>query len=127
MAYDDKAAERVRRELSVLPDVSERKMMGALVFMVGGHMCCGVTGDALMVRVGPAAYEAALKEPHVGPLNIGGGRQPRAFVCIEPKGFTSSKALSKWTRRGVDFVATLPAKDKSVSSPKSKKPKARKN
>lgn len=110
MAYDENAAERGRRALAKTPDVSEVKMMGALVFMKGGHMCCGVTGDAVMVRVGPDAHAGALSEPHVQPMEIGGGRRPRGFVRVAPAGYASDKALTAWTRRGLDFVASLPPK-----------------
>ena len=38
------------------PDVEEKRMVGGMSFVVGGHLCVGVKGDALLVRVGPAAY-----------------------------------------------------------------------
>ena len=74
MAYDEAVAERLRKHLSKRDDVIERRMMGGLVFMVTGHMCCGVNRGDLMVRTGPAARDAALRKLQVGPLDIGGGR-----------------------------------------------------
>ena len=47
----------------------EKRMVGGRSFMVGGHLCCGVTGPDLMVRVGPAAYRSALAEPHARPMS----------------------------------------------------------
>lgn len=35
-------------------------------------MCCGVTGGALMVRMGAEARERGLAEPHVRPMEFGG-------------------------------------------------------
>jgi TfoX N-terminal domain len=87
----------------------EKKMMGALCFMLGGNMCCGVTGSALMVRVGHEAYPRTLKEPHVRPLEFA-GRRPKGFVLVDPEGYRTDKALTAWLRRGIDFVSTLPAK-----------------
>ena len=52
MSYDEKTADRVRRILSTREDFIEKKMFGGLCFMVSGSMCCGLTGTALMVRVG---------------------------------------------------------------------------
>ena len=52
MSYDPEAAERVRRLLSGRDDVAEKRMVGGLSFLVNGNMCCGITGTALMVRVG---------------------------------------------------------------------------
>jgi TfoX N-terminal domain len=110
MAFDEQTAARVRKALARKPGITEQRMMGALVFLANGNMCCGVTGSALMVRVGPEAREGALREPHVRPMEIGGGRQPRGFVCVDPPGFASDEALKAWITRGLAFVATLPAK-----------------
>ena len=63
MSYDPEAAERVRRLLSGRDDVAEKKMVGGLSFLISGNMCCGVTGTALMVRVGPEGRQQALGEP----------------------------------------------------------------
>ena len=52
MSYDAGTAERVRGLLSGRADIAEKKMVGGLSFVAGGHMCCGVNGTALMVRVG---------------------------------------------------------------------------
>lgn len=72
MPYDHDLADRVRAALADRGDAAERAMFGGLTFMVGGHMCCGVTGDDLMVRLEPAAAEAALAEPGVRPMDFTG-------------------------------------------------------
>lgn len=110
MAFDEATADRIRQVLSPLPDVGEIAMMGGLVFTLRGHMCCGVKNDALMVRVGPHGYDAALAEPFVEPLDIGGGRRPRAFVIVNRDGFAKDEALTRWISRGLAFVATLAPK-----------------
>lgn len=103
MSYDLKAVERVRRVLAGRSDVVEKRMVGGLSFMVGGSMCCGVTGDALMVRVGAEARDRVLGEPHVRPLRLG-GRPLAGFVCIDPAGFRTDATLRAWVQRGIDFV-----------------------
>jgi TfoX N-terminal domain len=107
--YDEEAAERVRRILSGRRDVVEKRMVGGLSFMVKGSMCCGVTGTALMVRVGREARERVLAEPNVRPMEFA-GRPLAGFVCVDPGGFGTDAALAAWVRRGIDFVSTLPAK-----------------
>lgn len=109
MAYDEATAERVRRILARRAHVSERKMMGALVFMVNGRMCCGVSGTALMIRVGPEAHERTLARPHVRPMEIG-GRRTRGFVRIDPAGYRAAGALARWVQQGIDFATKVPAK-----------------
>src|ERR1700730_6263963 len=106
MGYDLNTAERVRRILSNRSDVNARRMVGGLSFMVAGSMCCGVSGSALMVRVGADARERALAEPHVRPMEFA-GRPLAGFVCIDPPGFRTDATLRVWVQRGIDFVATL--------------------
>lgn len=109
MGYDAATAERVRGLLSGRADVVEKKMVGGLSFVAGGQMCCGVTGTALMVRVGADDRERALAEPHVRPMRLG-GRVLSGFVCVDPAGFAADEALAWWVQRGLDFVASLPAR-----------------
>ncbi len=109
MGYDELTAERVRRTLSGRPGVVEKRMVGGLSFMVDGHMCCGVTSNALMIRVGSDAYEQELARPHVRPIKFA-GRALGGYVCVDYEGFPTDTALAAWVQRGIDFVSTLPAK-----------------
>jgi len=110
MPYDTQAADGIRVLLSDRHDVVERKMMGGLVFMVNGNMCVTASGrGGILVRVGPEAQARVLKEPHVQPMRMA-GRSMAGFVRVMPEGYRTAASLRKWVRRGVDFVATLPAK-----------------
>jgi hypothetical protein len=109
MSYDAGMAERVRGLLAGRADVAEKPMVGGLSFVAGGHMCCGVTGTALMVRVGAGDRERVLAEPHVRPMRLG-GRVLSGFVCVDPAGVAADEALAQWVQRGLDFVGGLPAR-----------------
>jgi TfoX N-terminal domain len=108
---DHELAQRVRAILAASPHLErvEKNMMGTLTFMVDGNMCCSVGKGRLMVRVGPAAYEKALTEPDVTPLEFG-GKAPVGYVCVAFEAVESAKALRSWIDRGLAFTATLPAK-----------------
>ena len=109
MSYDPKAAERVRHLLSGRDDVAEKRMVGGLSFLVNGNMCCGITGTALMVRVGAEGRDRALREPHARLMRFG-GRELSGFICVDPEGFAADDALARWLQRGLDVVSGLPAK-----------------
>jgi TfoX/Sxy family transcriptional regulator of competence genes len=110
MAYDEQTAERVRKIFSGRRDVVEKKMMGGLCFMVKGAMCCSVSGrGGLMVRVGPDAHERTLREPHVTAMEMR-GRVMTGFVRVTPDGYRTEAGLKKWVQRGLDYIATRPAK-----------------
>lgn len=104
MGYDQVTVERVRRALAGRPDVVEKRMVGGLSFQVAGSMCCGVTGQAVMVRVGAEAREQVLTEPHVRPMVLG-GRPVAGFVLVDPPGFATDSSLQAWLQRGLDFVS----------------------
>jgi hypothetical protein len=95
--------------LSSRDDVVEKRMVGGLSFLVSGNMCCGITGQVLMVRVGPHGREKVLGEPYVRPMRFA-GRDLAGFVCVDPPGFAADDALTSWLQRGLDFVSGLPAK-----------------
>jgi TfoX/Sxy family transcriptional regulator of competence genes len=114
VSYDAETAERVRQLLSGRDDVTEKNMVGGLSFLVSGNMCCGVTGAALMVRVGAQGREQALTEPHARPMQLG-GRTLSGFVCIDPEGYAADDVLARWVQRGLTFASGLPAKPASTS------------
>ena len=109
MAYDEKLAGRVRSALSNTMNVTERKMFGGVAFMVRGNMCCGVIDDRLMVRVGPEAYNKAVKLANAGPMDFT-GKAMRGFVYVDAEGVRTAGQLGAWVKRGLAFVDGLPAK-----------------
>ena len=80
-------------------------MMGALCCLADGAMCCGVTGSALMVRVGRDAFDQALERPHVRPLKIG-KRATRGFILVDPPGYRTAAALTRWLEQGLAVAKT---------------------
>ena len=110
MPYDEKLAARLRRILD--RDVEEKRMFGGLTFMVGGHMCCGVTGSDLMVRLGEEAASAAIADPHARPMDFT-GRPLKGFVFVAAEGIATDRGLRGWVRRALRFVETLPPKGPS--------------
>jgi len=120
MAYDEKTVGRVRKLLSIRPDVVEKKIMGGLCFMVKDRMCCSVSGKGgLLIRVGSDAHQLMLAEPHVEPMEMR-GRVMTGFVRVAPEGYRTDAELKKWVKRGVEFVETMP------SAPSSRKGARRK-
>jgi TfoX/Sxy family transcriptional regulator of competence genes len=109
MTYDEKLADRIRHALPPTSMIDERKMFGGLAFLLDGKMFVGVTGAELMVRVGPAAYEGALAQPHARPMDFT-GRPLTGFIYVGAAGVRTSVAVGTWVRRAMAFVETLPAK-----------------
>jgi hypothetical protein len=108
VAYDENLAARVRSLLANRSDVAERRMFGGLTFMVGGHMCCGVNGDELIVRLDPADEEQALARPHARPMDFT-GRRMRGFLTVHPDGLRGD-FLARWVQDAIARAESLPPK-----------------
>jgi TfoX/Sxy family transcriptional regulator of competence genes len=107
VAYDEGLAERVRDRLSELPGVTDKRMFGGVAFLTDGNITVGVTGDDLLVRVGPEATEAALARPGARPFVT--GRPMRGWVVVDGAEL-DDEVLAEWINRACTFVATLPPK-----------------
>ena len=103
MAYDEHLAERIRRGFQqARVRFEEKRMMGGLCFMVKGKMCVGVEKNRLMARVGPDAYEVALKRKSCRPMDFT-GRPMRGFVFVELEGIKSQKDLAFWLELALSY------------------------
>jgi TfoX/Sxy family transcriptional regulator of competence genes len=109
MPFDEALAQRTRSLIGGDYAVEEKRMFGGLAFMVNGHMCCGISGQDLMVRVGPDIFEQALKRPHARPMDFT-GRPLRGFVYVSPEGCRTSAKLNEWVKVGLEFALSLPPK-----------------
>jgi hypothetical protein len=109
MAYDEDLADRVRDQLAAEPAVTEKAMFGGLAFLLEGNMAVGLSGDELMVRVGPDAADDALARPHTRPFDMT-GRPMKGWILVAPEGVAEEDDLSAWVARGVDLARSLPPK-----------------
>ena len=115
MAYDPGLAERIREHFSGRFDVSEKKMFGGLCFMMFNHMCCGIIGDTLMARVGPARYDELLARRYAKEMDFT-GKAMKGMIYVDSEGLAEDVDLGQWLDNCSDFVLSLPAK-----APKKKK------
>ena len=109
MAFDEGLAHRIRETLMDQQGLTEKKMFGGLAFMVHGNMACGVTGDEIMVRIGPDNYEDATAQAHVRPFDMTGKRM-KGWVLVSPEAHENDEVLAAWVQRGIDFALSLPPK-----------------
>lgn len=116
MAYDESLARRIRTALIDAPAVTEKKMFGGIAFLQRGHMAVGVSGSALMARVGKPGYADALAREHVRVMDFT-GRPLGGYVYVDPPGIASDAQLGFWLRASLDFVATLPPKVPKLARP----------
>ena len=111
MAYDENLALGARQEMQHLPGFSEKKMFGGVGFLLWGNRACGVNGDDLIVRVGLERYQAALDKPGAD-LFTPTGKPMAGWITVAPDGHQTDEDLKYWIELALEFVKTLPAKQK---------------
>ena len=106
MAYDPSLAKRVSKYFDDQGRSYEAKpMMGGLCFMVDGKMCVGVEKNRLMARIGPEAYDEALKRKGCTPMDFT-GKPMRGFVFVEPEGLRGDKNFGFWIELALAYNPT---------------------
>ena len=108
MTYDEELAARVRAILADDGDVREQRMFGGLTFLVAGHMCCGIVGETLMLRLNEDLANQELARPHVRPMDFT-GRPMKNMVYIDPPGH-KGRRLRTWVEIAAAHARTLPTK-----------------
>jgi TfoX/Sxy family transcriptional regulator of competence genes len=117
VAYDEGLAQRVRERIEDEPGLSEQRMFGGVAFLVNGNMAVGIVKSELMVRVGPEAHAAALREPHARPMDFT-KRPMKGFVFVGEAGCEDDDSLGAWVERGVRFAASLPRSAGRAATPR---------
>ena len=107
MPFDESLAARIREALARRKGVVEKTMFGCVGFLLDGNVFLGVWKTALIVRLGPDAYDDALLEPHVREFDIT-GKPMRGWVLVQPEGIEDDERLREWIDRARKFVKTLP-------------------
>jgi TfoX/Sxy family transcriptional regulator of competence genes len=109
MAADNDLIERLRKSLRGESGLSERRMFGGVAFMLHGNMCCGVTKDLLVLRLGAPGVATALKRRHTRVMDFTGKPITR-MVYVKSPGTRADGDLREWVQEAVRFVRTLPRK-----------------
>ena len=109
MPYDEDLAERVREQLAAERGLAEKAMFGGVAFLLDGNMAVGLSGDELMVRVGPDRSDEALARPHTRPFDMT-GRPMKGWILVAPDALGGERELADWVSEGVAFARSLPPK-----------------
>jgi TfoX/Sxy family transcriptional regulator of competence genes len=109
MSYDERLFNQIASLLKSIKGIESKKMFGGICFMHRGNMLCGIDGPRLMVRVGPAHYEDALKKKFARVMDIT-GKPMKGFIFVDENGYKTKKALNEWLKLGLSFTMNLPSK-----------------
>ncbi len=102
MAYDEKLAERIRKALTHLPKIKEKKMFGGLAFMVDDKMCLAAGADRIMCRINPAIHDDATKRKGCRTV-IMRGREYKGYVHVDENNIKSKRDFDYWIKLALDY------------------------
>ncbi len=113
MAYDAQLAERLRESLDGHGELTEKRMMGGVCFMLNGNMVGGADRNKngvgrFMFRVGKDNEPAALKLPGAQSMEQG-GRKMSGFFFV-PEEICDEAVLEAWVTLALTFAKSLPPK-----------------
>lgn len=111
MAYNEKLADRIRKALSHISKIEEKKMFRGVTFMVKGKMCVSVSGDEMMCRFDPALQETVAKKTGFRTM-IMKDRVYKGYGYISQDGIKSKKDFDYWINLCLEFNSQAKASKK---------------
>ena len=102
MAYNEKLANRVRKALSHVPKVEEKRMFRGVAFMVDGKMCVSAGDDEIMCRIDPAIHEEVIQKKGCRTM-VMKGREYKGYVYVNEESMKSKKDFDYWVGLALDF------------------------
>ncbi len=102
MAYNENLAERIRKALTHLPKIKEKKMFGGLAFMVDDKMCLAAGADRIMCRINPAIHDDATKRKGCRTV-IMRGREYKGYVHVDENNIKSKRDFDYWIKLALDY------------------------
>jgi TfoX/Sxy family transcriptional regulator of competence genes len=108
---DEGLVERVRARLSPIDGMAERKMFGGVAFLLDRHMCVGVMGDELIVRVGRDGHDDALTRPGTRTFDAT-GRPMRGWIAVAGAALSEDDDLEGWVGRALVLVGRSRARSR---------------
>jgi TfoX/Sxy family transcriptional regulator of competence genes len=93
---------RVRAALSGRVDFQEKRMFGAVTFMVREKMCISAGKGRIMCRIDPDVHESALKREGCRTV-IMKGRQYRRYVYVDADALKAQSNLDYWINLSLEY------------------------
>lgn len=113
MAYDEHTTVRFRKALGPMADLSEKRMMGGICFLLKGNMIGGADRPKggvvrFMFRIGKENQNLVEAMPLAQPMDVG-GRSMGGFFFVDADD-CDDELLMRWISLALDFVKELPPK-----------------
>jgi TfoX/Sxy family transcriptional regulator of competence genes len=89
-------------------NTTSKKMFGGTCHLLNGNMMCGVHKNHLILRLGEAEAQNALRQPHVRAMDIT-GKPMKGWIMVDEADLEGI-GLENWLEKARRFAETLPPK-----------------
>jgi TfoX/Sxy family transcriptional regulator of competence genes len=89
-------------------NATSKKMFGGTCHLFNGNMMCGVHKNYLILRLGEAESERALRQPHIRAMDIT-GKPMKGWVMVDEADLKGEN-LENWLEKARRFAESLPPK-----------------
>jgi TfoX/Sxy family transcriptional regulator of competence genes len=121
MVWRKSPSELIVRFHAVLPNdpaVERRQMFGYPCAFVNGHMFTGLHQENMIVRLNDADRARLLNLPGSGIFEPMPGRPMREYGIVPPAVIADDRAVAKWLKLGLDYLKSIPPKQKKAKKTK---------
>ena len=109
MAYSTAIQSKLDPFLLPWPDVSTRKMFGAMVYLVSGKMFAIVYGDRIVVKLPKDDMAVATSVGGARPFVVSRGRRFGDWMEFPPSSPGSVEGLLPWIMKSYELALATPA------------------
>ena len=111
MGYDQELADRIRRLIGGVPDLTEKRTFGGLAFLIAGNMAIAASSQGgAMVRVDPEQSDALVATTKASLVEMRGRPMP-GWLRVSSADLHTDDQLTPWVQRGTGYARSLPPKN----------------
>ncbi len=100
------------KAITAVPEAETRKMFGYPAAFIGGNMFAGLHQENLVLKLPEADRTAFLKKEGAELFEPMPGRVMKEYVTVPEQVLAKPAELKKWLRKSLDYVSTLPPKQR---------------
>src|SRR5688572_8231683 len=106
MAVNHALTEKVRKALSGVGSVEEKKMFRGIAFMVNGKMCVTVGDNRMMCRIDPSVHKNVVTKEGVSTV-VMKGKNYLGWIYVDESVLSTKKSLTYWIKMALDYNAKI--------------------
>ncbi|MDZ7715529.1 MAG: TfoX/Sxy family protein [Balneolaceae bacterium] len=115
MSYNEKLEDWVDHYFIDYEDLTKKKQMGGVGWLLNGNMCVGVYEDLLVIRMEPDLSESLVQKEGISHFQQA-EEELDQFISLTSTIYEHPKALHKFLNHAYDFTGTLPPKEHDTPS-----------